>query len=373
MRLIRSLVVGCAVLVEFRYFLAGRGLRVQQVSARRPLQATPIAVLVEALSTQRSPASCEVPKRPRDGARRGRFTGHEIDGFQLGNVIGRGGMGEVYAAERVVGGEAVAIKLLRLDALGEHDVLLHFKREAKIVASISSPHVVRVYSVSGDGAVFPYIAMERLCGEDLASHLRDKGKLALPEVLQMVEQLALGLDAAHRARVVHRDLKPSNVFRELAADGTPHWKILDFGISTLLGSTLDATATGLLGTPQYMSPEQVAGDHRLDQRADLYALSAIAYRALTGEPPFAGEIPSILRSVTERMPAAPSALVAVHHDLELALAIGLAKHREHRFGTALELAEAFRCAACGTLPAHLRAHARHLLEVYPYASSRRVA
>ncbi len=299
----------------------------------------------------------------------GRFTDHELDGFRLGVVIGRGGMGEVYAAEHVATGQRAAIKLLRLESLGEHNALSRFAREAKIVASISSPHVVRVLAVSDPESVFPYIAMEQLKGVDLATYLRDRGRLPLGEICELVEQLGQGLDAAHRAMVVHRDLKPNNIFRELSAHGAPLWKILDFGVSKLLGSPLEATltATGLIGTPQYMSPEQVRGERDLDHRTDVYGLAAIAYRALTGEPPFAGELPGILRSVTESMPPAPSAMIPIPSDIDLVLAIGLAKPRELRFSSVLELSSAFLRAVRGELPERLRIRARALLAETPYA------
>jgi tRNA A-37 threonylcarbamoyl transferase component Bud32 len=299
----------------------------------------------------------------------GRFTDHELDGFRLGVVIGRGGMGEVYAAEHVATGQHAALKLLRLESLGEHNALSRFAREAKIVASISSPHVVRVLAVSGPDSVFPYIAMERLSGVDLATYLRDRGRLPLGEISPLVEQLGQGLDAAHRNLVVHRDLKPNNVFRELTSHGVPLWKILDFGVSKLLGSSLDPTitATGLIGTPQYMSPEQVRGERDLDHRTDVYALAAIAYRALTGEPPFVGELPGILRAVTESMPLAPSTMVLIPSDIDLVLAIGLAKRREQRFASVLELSDAFLRAVRGDLPERLRSRARALLTESPYA------
>lgn len=315
-------------------------------------------------------AKCGPDSARASSMRQGRFTGHELDGFRLGDLIGRGGMGEVYAAHDMCSDRPVAVKLLRFETLGEEDVLTRFKREAKLVASIASPHVVRVLSVSNEGAVFPYIVMERLFGVDLASHLRDRARLSLPEVLCLVEQLALGLEAAHGARVLHRDLKPSNVFRARSRAGDACWKILDFGVSKWLGPSLDPviTKTGWIGTPQYMAPEQIAGDGQLDHRVDLYALCAIAYRALTGVVPFAGAMPGILRSVSERMPTAPSLYLPMHPDMDLVFAIGLAKEPEHRFQRARELAEAYALAAQGALPQRLRSHAQHLLRVYPYAT-----
>jgi serine/threonine protein kinase len=357
-----------AVFVELVYlaaYLSGRMLRSEHARVVAQFQraasdaAHRDAMLREARDAFRRVAGLGGP---------GRFTDHELDGFRLGAVIGRGGMGEVYAAEHVVTGQRAALKLLRLEAMSEHHALSRFEREAKIVASISSPHVVRVLAVSGTDAVFPYIAMEQLRGVDLASYLRDRGRLPLPELTDLIEQLSLGLEAAHRALVVHRDLKPNNVFREVTPAGTALWKILDFGVSKLLGSPLDPsiTATGLVGTPQYMSPEQVRGERDLDHRTDVYALTAIAYRALTGEAPFPGELPGVLRAVTESMPRAPSALVPVPTDLDLVLAIGLAKQREQRFSSVLELSEALNRAARAELPERLRVRGRAILTELPY-------
>jgi serine/threonine-protein kinase len=177
----------------------------------------------------------------------------------------------------------------------------------------------------------------------------------------------LGLDAAHRAQVVHRDLKPNNVFRDERERGAPLWKILDFGVSRALGDA-SITAAELVGTPQYMSPEQVRGERALDPRSDIYALTAIAYRALTGKPPFEGELPGVLRSIVERMPAAPSAAVRVPRDLDAVIAIGLAKQPEQRFDSARELARAFLLAVRGELPEALRSRARALLARQPYAA-----
>lgn len=358
-----------AFLVELVYlaaYMAGRLLRAEHVRVVSQFERAASdashrdALFREARDAFRKAAGLGGP---------GRFTDHELDGFRLGVVIGRGGMGEVYAAEHVASGQRAALKLLRLEALGEHNALSRFAREAKIVASISSPHVVRVLAVSGPDSVFPYIAMEQLSGVDLATYLRDRGRLPLSEICELVEQLGQGLDAAHRTLVVHRDLKPNNVFRELTSHGAPLWKILDFGVSKLLGSPLDPsiTATGLIGTPQYMSPEQVRGERDLDHRTDVYALAAITYRALTGEPPFAGELPGILRTVTESMPLAPSTMIPIPSDIDLVLAIGLAKRREHRFSSVLELADAFLRAVRGDLPERLRIRARALLAESPYA------
>lgn len=300
----------------------------------------------------------------------GRFTDQELDGYKLGEVIGRGGMGEVYAAVRRDDNSPAAVKLLRLDFLGEKTAVARFEREASIAGSISSPHVVRVLSVSGPDTVLPYIAMELLSGVDLGTYLRERGRLPVDEVCDMVRQVAAGLEAAHERRVVHRDLKPSNVFRTQLDDSIePVWKVLDFGVSKLSGG-LEATLTAneLIGTPQYMAPEQARGERDLDGRTDIYGLTAIAYRALTGEPPFTGELPSILQYILEKMPAAPSSRAELHGDVDLVLALGLGKRREDRFATAGAFALALSQAARGELDEAVRGRARSLLQQMPYVA-----
>jgi serine/threonine-protein kinase len=298
----------------------------------------------------------------------GRFSDQEIDGYRLGEVIGRGGMGEVYAARREGDGSDAALKLLRLDCLGDRTALSRFAREASIACSISSPHVVHVLGVSGPDALFPYIAMERLSGDDLGGYLRDRGRLPIEEVCDMVRQVAAGLEAAHAGKVVHRDLKPSNIFRALVDDGLePVWKVLDFGVSKLSGGR-DATLTAheLIGTPQYMAPEQARGERDLDARTDIYGLAALAYRALTGEPPFVGELPSLLSQIAEQMPAAPSSRADLPRDVDLVLAIGMAKKKEERFDTASSFALALTQAARSELDEASRSRAAALLGSRPY-------
>ncbi len=300
----------------------------------------------------------------------GRFSDQELDGYRLGEVIGRGGMGEVYAAVRRADGSPAALKLLRLDFLGERSALTRFEREAAIAASIDSPHVVRVLGVSGAEAVFPYIAMERLSGLDLGSYLRERGRLPTDEVCDMVRQVASGLEAAHARNVVHRDLKPSNVFRTSSEESLePVWKVLDFGVSKLSGG-LEATLTAneLIGTPQYMAPEQARGERNLDARTDVYGLAAIAYRALTGEPPFTGGLPSILSAILERMPPAPSSRADVLNDVDLVFALGLAKSSDDRFPSVQAFALALTRAARGDLEEPQRQRARALLATQPFGS-----
>jgi serine/threonine-protein kinase len=303
---------------------------------------------------------------------RGAFTGVELGDFLLGDLIGRGGMGEVYAATRRDGAGEAAVKLLRRDQLSEVDVVRRFEREARIVQSIRSPHIVAVYAVGGEDAPLPYIAMERLHGDDLVSLVRTRGVLTLEEARVLVREVCDGLRVAHVSGIVHRDLKPANLF---LADGAGararHWKILDFGVSKLLQSS-EATLTTnqVLGTPHYMSPEQAA---RLpvDARADLYGVGAIVYRVLTGRLAFPkSDVNEVIRAVLGDMPEDPRDLAPMPEDVASWIRIALAKQPGDRFANAAEMAAAFEAAAREELSAPLRARARSLLSLQDWRTRR---
>jgi hypothetical protein len=287
------------------------------------------------------------------GTGRGRFTGQVLGSYTIGALIGRGGMGEVYEAVAVDTNEEVAIKLMMMGSLGNTQHLQRFMREMKATAAIVSPHVVRVISAADDP--LPHLVMERLRGEDLATILRER-HLDPKEVTEMVRHVALGLAAASALQIIHRDLKPSNVF--FTAQG---WKILDFGAAKveLTGNSL--TAGRLIGTPVYMAPEQ-AGGGQLDHRVDVYALAAIAYRALTGSAPFeSGELAQVIFNVVGRPPSRPSSLAPLNAQVDEVLAIGLAKHPADRFDSAIEFAEALETAIDEQLSADVRARFRKLV------------
>ncbi len=317
---------------------------------------------------------------------RGAFSSVDLGDYHLGDVIGRGGMGEVYAATRRDGSPGeVAVKLLRRDVLSQPDLVRRFEREARIVESIRSPHIVAVYGVGGEEAPLPYIAMERLHGEDLVTIVRARGSLPLDQTARLVREVCEGLRIAHLSGVVHRDLKPANLFcaevdangeaRGASADATGLrrrcWKILDFGVSKILYSS-DATLTTnqVLGTPHYMSPEQAAR-RTVDARTDLYGLGAIAYRVLTGKLAFPkSDVNEVIRSVLDDMPEDPRALAALPEDVGLWIRIAIAKSPDDRFANALEMADAFEAAAKSELPDRHRAHGRVLLAAQGWGTRR---
>ncbi|MBA3500706.1 MAG: serine/threonine protein kinase [Myxococcota bacterium] len=280
---------------------------------------------------------------------RGRFSEQTIGSYKLGDILGRGAMGEVYAAVDERSGAAVAIKMLAQASLANPNHVMRFMRELRTAATVESAHVVRVIEI-GEHPL-PYLVMERLEGATLADILRERRTLPPAEVIDLVKQVGIGISAAAAAGIVHRDLKPQNVFFDR---GT--WKVLDFGVARARDDTGTLTAGHIVGTPSYMAPEQARGD-TVDHRTDLYALAAIAYRAFTGHPPFAAkDVAETLYRVVHTRPTRPTLLAPhLHPDVDIALSIGLAPSAKDRWTTAAELADALENAIAGTLSPALRA------------------
>jgi len=211
--------------------------------------------------------------------------------YRIQALIGRGGMGAVWAAEHLrLPGKHVAVKVLLDAAAGGEEMLQRFRREAEIASRLGHPNIVEVLDFNTLPTGQPYIVLEYLQGETLAARLAS-GRLQLDEALAITRQIGSALQAAHRAGVVHRDLKPDNVFLCTPEEDIPtKVKVLDFGISKIRGSqSLRTQDAILMGTPQYMSPEQATGKNTaVDARTDVFALGAIVYEMLGGQPAFAG-------------------------------------------------------------------------------------
>jgi eukaryotic-like serine/threonine-protein kinase len=293
----------------------------------------------------------------------GRFTEHVVGAWQLGNVLGRGAMGEVYEAQHVTTGEPAAVKLLRRELLSDPRHVERFIREVRLASAIDSPHVVRVLEAATPADGLPFLAMERLRGQTLGELLRKANTLTGVDLAEMLAQIGRAFERARIAGIVHRDVKPHNLFR--GDDGS--WKVLDFGIAALADSSSTLTHGGVIGTPVYMSPEQARGE-AVDHRADVYALGAVTYRCVTGRVPFtAGDTPSLLYAVVHDMPLRPSAVARVDANLEHVLLLALAKHRDARLASAAELVAAFDAATTGTLPDDLVRRARALARRHPWS------
>jgi eukaryotic-like serine/threonine-protein kinase len=295
----------------------------------------------------------------------GHYSDQQLGSFVLGEVIGRGGMGEVYEAMHIATGEPAAVKLMQHRVLSAPDYLRRFIREAKTVAQLDSPHICRVLEVGGLEAAVPYIAMELLKGEDLAELLRRRQRLALRDVVKLVTHVGRGLDAARAAGIVHRDINPRNLFAAEAVS-TKLWKILDFGVAKADCQDLSLTREQVVGTPAYMAPELAMG-RAVTHRADLFSLAAVAYRALTGQAAFSGSaISETLMRVVHDMPPRPSELVRVRSTVDQVMAIALAKAPQQRFDSGSELARALERAARGKLDPELHERAERLLASVPW-------
>jgi eukaryotic-like serine/threonine-protein kinase len=305
------------------------------------------------------------------GGRRGGFSGRNMGPYRLGELLGRGGMGEVYAAAHQHTAAHAAIKLLPASAAAQPDLVQRFLREAELARRLRSPNLVEILELGQSDDGIPYLAMEHLIGHDLGWHLRRSGRMTLADVVILTSQVAAGLEIAHAAGVVHRDLKPANLFR-VEQPGSPEalWKILDFGVAKLKGSHGTLTQHALVGTPGYMSPEQ-AQSREVDARSDLFSLATVVYRAITGRPAFsAPDTPQVLFDVVYRSPARPSALLmGLPQDVDLVLAIALAKDPEARFATAAELATALDAAARGVLPQRTRVRGESVVRALPWGKT----
>lgn len=264
--------------------------------------------------------------------------GGVIDGrYRVGAVLGRGGFGEVVEAVHVGTRQEVAIKVLHSrDA--DPVTVQRFLREARVTATLRSPHTVRVLDVGLVGDAGLYIAMERLRGRTLEDHLHDgyghPRAIAEAEAVAIAIAVLRSVEEAHRNGLVHRDLKPANVFLcddTRNDDGTPMVKVLDFGIAHSEGSSLTESAI-VIGSPAWMSPEQCQS-LPLDGRSDLYAVGAILYRCLAGRPPFVDASPLQLmyRHVHERpAPLEQAALVPISTGLAATVGRAMSKRPEER-------------------------------------------
>jgi serine/threonine-protein kinase len=267
--------------------------------------------------------------------------------YRVERLIGMGGMGAVVAARHLELDERVAIKMLlpHLPATGEPAA--RFLREAKAAIRIKNEHVVRVLDVGRTDTGSPYIVMEYLDGQDLGQLLERQGPLPVEDTVDYVMQACEAIAAAHALGIVHRDLKPANLFLAASSDGTAFVKVLDFGISKLAESAasqapgLTSTAT-VMGTPCFMSPEQLRSTRDVDARADIWSMGAILHALMTGTPPYDGEsnadvsakiirdAPTPLRTLRPEVPA----------DLEAIVLRCLEKDPARRFEDVASLADA---------------------------------
>lgn len=269
------------------------------------------------------------------------------DKYRVEEVVGSGGMGVVVSARHERLGQAVAVKLLGPDASRRPEAARRFLREAQAAAGLQSDHVVKIHDVGTTEQGAPFIVMELLRGSDLKAVLDERGALPVQQAVEYVLQASDAIGEAHGRGIVHRDLKPANLFVCQRSDGSPLIKVLDFGISKSLQSdeSVDGALTStrsVLGSPYYMSPEQVRDSKKIDHRADIWALGVILQELLTAEPAFVGDtLPAVCAAIVadppaplhERRPDVPQPLA----DIVLRC---LEKDPSRRFQTVGELVEA---------------------------------
>jgi eukaryotic-like serine/threonine-protein kinase len=231
--------------------------------------------------------------------------------YVIDGILGRGGMGLVFSARHLELGHRVAIKVVNSS---DRTAVVRFLREAKTCARLDNEHVARVFDLGRLPNGLPYFVMEHLVGEDLGRRIA-RGPIPLALALEYVMQACVALRDAHAAGVIHRDLKPANLFIVQRSDGKPWLKVLDFGVSKLVTARGGDTSSGLtlsqsiLGSPLYMSPEQIRASKVLDARSDIWSLGVILYELSTGKRPFSGAILSaVLVSIATEAPRTPSAI-----------------------------------------------------------------
>jgi len=268
--------------------------------------------------------------------------------YRLDRELGRGGMGAVFAATDLESGAPVAVKVLHSALADQPDLLERFFQEARAAAALSHPNVVEVLDTGLEDHV-AYIALELLEGESLGARLSRERRLSPAEALRVLLPVIDALVTAHDTKILHRDLKPENVFLAVDADGTETVKLLDFGLAKLLENAVIHTQQGaVLGTPGYMSPEQMRGVGELTPATDVWSLGVVFFRALAGELPFPVEdnpTMMVMKMLTSETPRLREVAPDVPPRLAAAIDLALKHSPETRHRDMRELREALLEAA----------------------------
>ncbi|MDX2093759.1 MAG: protein kinase [Kofleriaceae bacterium] len=273
--------------------------------------------------------------------------GTQIGGYRIVRQIGEGGMGAIFMAEHAMLGRRAAIKVLHREYSMRQDIITRFFNEARAATAIADPGIIQVFDFGYHTDSSAFIVMELLDGEPLDTRLRRQGALPIMDALRICRQTAAAVGAAHARGIVHRDLKPENIFlvRDNEVAGGERAKVLDFGIAKLagdLGGGQKTSTQAIIGTPEYMSPEQCRGAGLVDQRSDVYSLGCVLYALVTGHAPFnvEGTGAMIMAHMVEP-PTRPSArLMGVPREVDDLILRCLAKNPDERFSSGTELAAA---------------------------------
>lgn len=277
------------------------------------------------------------------------------DRYRICELLAWGGMGLVYRAIHLELNSEVAVKTMRRELVNDNDAYERFVREARTAAKLKSNHVSKVFDFGRMKGGRPYLVMELLEGEPLSARIA-RGPLSNEQTIGCLLQACAGLADAHAQSIVHRDLKPDNLFLVKTPDGSLELKVLDFGIAKSLTPSNKRQLTmagGGVGSPSYMAPEQMRSRPDLDQRADVWALGAVAYEMLTGAPAFDGD--SLTEICAKVLTEAPRPLRALRGDvwpeLEAIISMCLERERDHRFANVQELSRALSNARDSRDPA----------------------
>ncbi|HSD85039.1 MAG TPA: serine/threonine-protein kinase, partial [Anaerolineae bacterium] len=274
-----------------------------------------------------------------------KLEGLNLGKYQLREQLGHGGMASVYRAYHPQLDRFVAVKVLRGELVDDPEFLARFQREAKIVASLRHANVVQVYDADMQDSIY-YMVMELLEGDTLKARLHDyharEEQMPMGEVVRVMLDVLDGLAYAHSESMVHRDLKPANVMLTRRGQAV----ITDFGIAQMVGATRYTMSGALMGTLNYMAPEQ-GMQNQSDVRSDLYSLGIVLYEMLTGKPPFDADTPLaiLMKHVNEPLPIPPTTGVLIPEAFERVLLKALSKNPDDRYQTAEEMAQAIRTAA----------------------------
>lgn len=263
----------------------------------------------------------------------GAFSGRTVGDWTLGGMLGRGGMSEVYLTRREGGEQPIAVKVLPPDMAAQHEYSARFTREVSIMRGLTHPNIVRLI---GDGQTenLRYLAMEYVDGPTLSSLLKQRETLPLDEVRALITDMAAALDHAHQRGLVHRDIKPSNILLRQTPDRLEA-VLADFGIAHQPSNTEILTRDAVMGTLEYIAPEQIVSAREVDSRADIYALGIMAYQMLTGKLPFEGGPAQLVYGHLNQPPPDPSqAVKSVPTDAGQAVMKAMAKLPADRYATA---------------------------------------